>query len=463
MIKNLNELQKTLAFAGVAVFMMLLAFITAPRQVTPDAFLDQGEPFFPDFDDPNEATTLEVIEFNKETGETVPFKVTFKEGRWTIPSHHDYPADGKDRLAKTAAAIIEIKKDDFRSDNVADHEACGVLDPLDESITTLEGRGKRVTIRGGNDQVLADIIIGKEIEGRSGFRFVRLPGQKRVYAARFKDEISTKFEDWIETDLLKVNRSDITQVTLKDYSVNERTRRVDMRDVVVLDKDGSDWKANRMRSNEEVDNSKMSALLSALDGLSIVGVRPKPAGLSASLTKESDGFSITQSDMLSLQSKGYFFAQDGSLLSNEGELQAKTKDGVIYTLRFGEVVYGSGLAVTAGTEEEEDQAKGKGENRYLFITTKFDPSVFPEPKAPANTDFLNKPDSLWTDADKDNKELYDEHEKWRKNVEKGQNTSDELNARFAKWYYVISADSFEKLHLKRKDLIKKKEEKEKKS
>ena len=71
-------------------------------------------------------------------------------GIWTIPSHRDYPADGMDRLSKTAAGVIGIKKDEFRSDNPTDHEALGVIGPLDEIETSLKGRGQRVTIKGKN-------------------------------------------------------------------------------------------------------------------------------------------------------------------------------------------------------------------------------------------------------------------------------------------------------------------------
>ena len=454
----MNEIKKTLIFGGTAVVLALLALVTAPRKITPNAFLDQGEPFFPEFTDPNVATSLEVIDFDEETGSAIPFKVLFKDGKWTIPSHHDYPADGKDRLAKTAAGVIGIKKDDFRTDNVADHEACGVIDPLDETATSLKGRGQRVTLKGENDQVLADFIIGKEIEGRENFRFVRVPGQKRVYAVRMDIDISTKFSDWIEADLMKVNKDDIKQVILRDYSINERTGFVNQRDVLILDKKGDEWTANRMAANQEVDKTKMNNLLSAIDELSIVGVRPKPEGLSASLQRVSGDISISQASLLSLQSKGYYFSRDGRLLSNEGELQARTKDGVVYTLRFGEVVYGSGTEVSAGTDSdgEESEKKGAGENRYLFITTNFDASEFPEPKKPRNTDFLSKPDSLWTDADRKNKELQDTHEEWEKKIETGKKLSADLNARFADWYYVISAKSFDKLNLTRKDLIKQK-------
>ncbi|MDZ7309311.1 MAG: hypothetical protein ONB49_19950, partial [candidate division KSB1 bacterium] len=117
---------------------------------------------------------------------------------------------------------------------------------------------------------------------------------------------------------------------------------------------------------------------------------------------------------------------------------------------------GQGEAVTAGIDSLTNQpASGPGENRYLFITTSFDPKLLPpEPRKPRNTDFANKPDSLWTDADRENKRLQDEYDEWQKKMDKGRNLSNDLNARFAKWYYVISAASFDKLHLSRKDLVK---------
>jgi len=439
----MKETKKTVLFAGVAIVLAALALIFAPKRITPNAFLDQGEPLFPEFTDPNEAITLEVIEFDEVTGSAKPFKVTFKEGRWTIPSHHNYPADGKDRLARTAAGVIDIKKDDFRSDNLSDHEVCGVIDPCDET-AGLTGRGQRVTVKGNNEKVLADLIIGQPVENREGFRFIRVPGQKRVYASRIDIDISTEFKDWIEADLLQVDKNKINRVDLRDYSINERTMSVEQRDDLELSLKDGVWKADRMKSNQQVDSAKMQDLLATLDDLTIVGVRPKPEGLSASLKKESNERNVSQSDILSLQNKGFYFTRDGQLLSNEGELKVQTKDGVNYTLCFGEVVYGSGLAVTAGVDEDRGEGKSSAaQNRYLFVTTEFNEKAFPEPKKPANTDFLKKPDTAWTDEDRANKAL---------------RLSEELNSRFADWYYVISDDSFEKLHLKRRDLVVKKEE-----
>ncbi len=455
----MSETRRTMTYAGAALLLLTLAFLTAPRHITPDAFLDRGEAFFPEFTDPNVATTLEVIEFDEETAAARPFQVTFNKNKWTIPSHHDYPADGKERLAKTAAGVIGIKKDDFRSNNVADHEAFSVLDPLDQTVTTLKGRGKRVTIKGESGQILADLIIGNKLEGRANLRFVRLPDQKRVYVSRIDIDISTQFEDWIDRALLQVNQSDIEQMTLKDYSINERTGTINQRDVVILDRDQDSWKANRMSSTQEVDSTKFDALLKAIEELSIVGVRPKPEGLSQSLSRSEGGEGMSQADLLSLQSKGYYFTRDSNLVSNEGELEIRSSQGVVYTLRFGEILYGTGDSVTAGTDtsNEDDQEQGPGENRYLFITASFDPNRFPEPAQTNDTDFLNKPEDDWTDTDRKNKELKDNHDEWLRKVEEGRELSDRLNTRFADWYYVISSSSFDKVHLKRSDLVKQKE------
>ena len=455
----MSETQKTMAWAGAAILLLVLAFLTAPRGITPDAFLDQGEAFFPEFTDPNLATTLEVIEFDEETAAARAFKVTFTQGRWTIPSHHEYPADGKDRLSKTAAGVIDLRKDDFRSNSVADHEACGVIDPLDQTVTTLKGRGKRVTIKGESDQVLADLIIGSALEGRENFRFVRLPDQKTVYLARIDIDISTRFEDWIERDLLQVNQREIQQIILKDYSINERTGTINQRDVVIFDRTDDTWNANGMSSNQEVDSTKINDLLMAIEELPIVGVRPKPEGLSQNLSRSEEESAISSADVLSLQSKGYYFTRDRNLVSNEGELEVGTSQGVIYTLRFGEILYGTGDSVTAGTDtsKEDETESGPGENRYLFISTSFDQKQFPEPAQPGSTDFLNKSEEDWTDSDRTNKELKDRHDEWQQKMTVGQELSNQLNARFADWYYVISSSSFDKIHLQRSDLVKRKE------
>jgi hypothetical protein len=175
------------------------------------------------------------------------------------------------------------------------------------------------------------------------------------------------------------------------------------------------------------------------------------------MTERLEALTISREDMLSLQTRGYYLTRTGDMMSNEGELQVSTDEGIVYTLRFGEILYGTGEAISAGAESASDQASGPGENRYLFVSARFDESLVTPPPRPANTDFEGKEESALTDEDKENRSLAQAYKTWEENVKKGRETADALSKRFAPWYYVISASSFDKIHLERTDLVKKKE------
>ena len=450
----MSELKKTSVCCGAALVLVVLVLLTGPRRAVPDAFFDVGESFFPEFTDPDTATSLEVITFDEDTAAAAVFLVTNRNGLWTIPSHHDYPADGEERLANIAAGVIAIIKDDFRSDLVTDHESFGVIDPHDQSVSTLRGRGRRVTFKGASEQVLADIIIGDRVEGRPGYSFVRVPDQNRVYAARTDINISTRFNDWIETNLLGVERDDVKRTVLNEYQIDERTGGVQRRGEFIVDRVQRDvWTANDVPAGMEVDDVQMNLLIGGIMGLEIVGVRPKPEGLSGNLRQAFQERTITNADLQTLRSRGFYPTQAGDMLSNEGELLVRTEEAVLYTLRFGEILYGSGNAVAVGDESSDDQDAGVGENRYVLITADFDSSGLTEPSRPSNRDFENKAEEQWTDADREYKEQADLVAQWERRTETGQRRAAELATRFAKWYYVISAGTYDRVHKTREELL----------
>jgi hypothetical protein len=75
--------RKTATFGGVALALLLLTWVTAPRVVTPEVFADRGEVLFPEFRDPNAAASLEAIQFDPQTATVRPLKVQNRNGRWT--------------------------------------------------------------------------------------------------------------------------------------------------------------------------------------------------------------------------------------------------------------------------------------------------------------------------------------------------------------------------------------------
>jgi Domain of unknown function (DUF4340) len=416
----MHELQKTALFCVVAVVLAAAAVVVDPGTATPEIFSDQGEVFYPDFTDPQAPKAIEVVAYDEDTATASPLQVEFRDNKWIIPSHYSYPADAESRLAKTAAALMELRKDIIVSDNVDDQAEYGVIDPLDQAATSLVGRGKRVTLRDGDGKALADFIVGKKVEDKPGYRYMRVPGQRRTYAVKTDADVSASFEDWIETDLLKLASGDVRRVFINRYSINERQGTLENVEKLNLVKNGGKWSISGAGT---VNQNKMNDLTGALEKLRIVDVQPKPEGLSRDL-KTSKGIQLTAESYNSLRGHGFFINQfTGQLLSNEGEITVETANGLQYTLRFGEIAGGGAAAEEAERESSEKQPTEEGERRYVFITVDYSQARAKQYAAEGK-----EPDK------------------------KGQELADELRARFADWYYVISGADFNKLRPSRRDL-----------
>ena len=71
----------------------------------------------------------------------------------------------------------------------------------------LAARAERIR-PGRDDKVLADLIIGKQVEGREGQYYVRKEKQDVVYQVEIDlEKFSTDFGNWIEKDLLQMRTS----------------------------------------------------------------------------------------------------------------------------------------------------------------------------------------------------------------------------------------------------------------
>jgi len=473
------EARKTLLFAGSAGVLALLAAFTGWTPAAPVELAEQGKPFYEAFSDPLKATALEVIDYDELTGSPRPFKVELADGRWSIPSHHNYPADAKDRLAKTAKSVIDLRKETFRSDRAQDHESMGVVDPLDPEAPGTKGRGRRVRFFDSGGIILADFIIGKEAgEGR---RYVRVPGDRKTWAVKTEAEISAKFEDWVETDLLQLASSSIRRVVIDKYSFDAAEGEIKDRSTQVLAREdsGGAWKLNELKEEtEEVHTENVNSMVWALDDLKIAGVRAKPP-LIAKAKDLNELAKLPRQEIMAiageLQRRGFFVFTDKqgktfNIVCNDGEMTVSCDDGIAYSLRFGGVLLGNEL-VSSGAEEPKkkdekpEDPKASNDHRYLFVSARFDDSLIPadpaEPK-PYAADPAKKPEDQKADEEKAKKEREDWEQKKKdreKKLEDGRKRAETLSRRFAEYYYVISADAFKKLRLDRASLVKAKEKK----
>jgi hypothetical protein len=436
----MDHTTRTIIFGVAAVVAVSMGFATSiwvePKD--PDKFSDEGTEFFPKFTDPGQAKSIEVSIFNQASSSAETFRVAFKDGLWTIPSHNDYPADGEEQLGKTAASVIGITRDSLESESKDDHEAMGVVDPLDDTIASGEGRGTKVKLLDGEGNTLVDYIIGKPAEDDPTRYYIRNAEEERTYLVKLDINLSTRFADWVEPDLLDVERNDIIDLYIDDYALVEKklpdgSNELDIEEGERMrlhrESGGFQWTLDGLdAATETLKTGVVNAMLTALDDLRFIGVRPKPDFFDAVLRGEVQ-VSPTDLSLIarSLQAKGYYLTRpsaDGNLglFSREGSLVVGTADGVSYQLLVGNVFVGTQTEIEIGGESEEaaetsepaeeppaegdsaaddasgaedteaaeneaateeELAPGEQRSRYLFILTEFDEALLgPRPEPP---------------------------------------------------------------------------------
>ena len=367
-------------------------------------------------------TSIKIVNFDAKTGKPQPFEVTKTKAGYTIPSHENYPADQGKHLAQAAASVSKLKVISVAGDKKA-HEDFGVVDPEGAGVGLGAANvGTRVTLKDAKGDNLADFIIGKTVADAQGQRYVRLAGKNQVYTVAIDMQyLSTRFEDWIEKDLLQIDPLDLKKVALADYSVITEQRLLPIggkiqpiavpvglneRSAMELSYDakGLKWEVDKwtvfkdrkpmpekMGAEQEVNQQKLDELKGALDDLQIADVRRKPAGLGGDI---KEFIEKSPSAVESLVQRGFYPMEVNNpetgkpvfqVLSDQGDVVAKMSDGVEYVLRFGGVAGGKAAEEKPAKPEDKEnphEAKPAASKllRYLFVVTRFNDSMVPKPE-----------------------------------------------------------------------------------
>ena len=277
------------------------------------------------------------------------------------------------------------------------------------------------------------------------------------------------------------------------------------------DKDSAKPVSEELKDNEEVDSTNLNDLRNALGDLQIIDVARKPAGLSADL-KAAESFVNDVEAVSSLQQRGFLPLPSGAILSTEGQTVIGMKDGVEYVLRFGAgtTVTELGEAGSGGDGSDATEESAEKAARYLLVMAQFNEDLLEKPDL-AELPSLPEEDSKDTESKEQPEDQKGEDEKTeaevssdekesvdpnataadllkqadeaeaamqkaievRRQVERenrrkqesfdekvvdGKKRVEELNGRFADWYYIVSDEEFKKIHLNREAVIKAKAE-----
>ena len=520
----MNEWTKTGVFGGLALVVVVVAVISKPRIENVALHEMEGKLLFADkFDEENRDTAarLEIVTFDEDFGELRRFAVgKHKEtGQWSIDPDQ-YPADNQEQLVKALTALTGLKVIGVHSEVQQDQEACQVVEPdIDELSTVSSGVGTLVTVRDKTNSEMVSLVIGKKVSEEGNQRYVRLPDNNVIYVVDVDTgPLSTDFKDWIETDLLDLASLDIRSVLLKDYALiptSQGRLQMQMKSDIHLgwNTEESAWALDNMvqykeneptetalLDDEELNSQTLNDLKFALDELEIESVKKKPEGLGADLGVDSS-LANNPEGLRSLQELGFFPVQnqqgDGiELLSANGEMHVSLQTGVQYVIRFGEIV------ADISAEAEDIQ-------RYMVVTAMLDesmlvpPTLEPETPAEPEAEPAADPDPATEEKDeaadpaaddagacqdtppqpdagddkpeaeeqpaepaadeqKDPRQLeferkMNEYQEKRKDAIKRVQV---LNERFADWYYQISEETYNKIHLGASDIIQSKKDAE---
>ena len=501
----MKETTQTLWFGGVALATVLLAVFTQPSSATLDTDSLRGKPLTEVFE-VEEAKSLKIVKYNEETATLSEFEVAEQDGVWTIPSVGGYPADAIKQMAEASTTVMDREILSLVSQSAADHQKFGVVEPSANLDPGQIGVGTRVTLAKGDGSALVDLIIGKEVKDSDNQHYVRRTTQDVVFITEIDpNSLTTKFEDWIEDDLLKLNTFDLAKIQIKDYT-SELFQRglqiglsIDQRSELTLGYDDSEsaWTAQKLLafnqdtksfetftlgSNEQLNNEVLNELKDALADLRIIDVEQKPEGLSSDL-KAGEDFLSNQASQLSLMRRGFAptTGESGApeILSTEGELVCTLNNGVEYVLRFGNLRDDESSEDSVASAELKSE-ESKDLNRYLFVMAQFNSTAItppelevvpelPEASEESSEDSTNQEtadegsedESVASDplaqlkADREaiiqrNERALDEFEQ---KIETAKQRVEVLNERFGDWYYVVSNDVFKKMRLGREDVI----------
>ncbi|XZE20933.1 DUF4340 domain-containing protein [Pirellulaceae bacterium SH449] len=411
----MNEGSKTGVFALIAGAVALLAWVTTPRNtVDQSAKARMGAVLFEEFKDPLDASWLKIVRFDDAQQATVEFEVAkdAKSGLWSIPSRDGYPADASKQMAEAATLFVGLKALDVASEKRTDQELFGVLEPSVQREQGGDGVGMLVQMRDAKNNILVDIVIGKETD--DGKRFLRAPNEDVIYVADINtNPLSTDFKQWIEGDLLKLSSNDIETIGIKDYqlvptnqglalsrnyeaTINfvSSTGQWEPKQITTY---GAEGREERVLTDEEQLNAtKLNDIKTTLDRLTLADVAKKPTGLAADL--KGNRKQLGEDALLSLAKRGFYpdpQQKDGDVVefySENGELIVSLRNGVQYVLRLG----GSAGADMSQPIDSSDEGK-ISINRYLLVTCRLDESKIPEAlleKAPETVEELKAMESL---------------------------------------------------------------------
>jgi len=244
------------ALIVVAALAIGLAVITSKRntQPAPDAI---GRAVLPDLQ-VNDVAVLAVVAA-EETA-----TITRTETGWVVPAKYNYPADFE-KVRSTLLALADLKVGQV----VTLDDALRSRLKLSATAVDGAGTGTLLELRGQDGETLASLIMGENRmrstpSGRGGpdgypdGRYVSADGGKTGYlVSEDLSDLAGDQKDWLDAEITSVAAADMAEITLTAPDGAALTLR----------RENGSLTLDALAEDEELDNSKLYAVESALNYL----------------------------------------------------------------------------------------------------------------------------------------------------------------------------------------------------
>jgi len=202
--------------AVTLLFVILAAWVVALDASKVRPAIDP-RPMFPNLDI-GEASSLTI---ESSSGE---IEITKNDsGDWVVPARDGYPAR-RAPLVQTVGGLADLELIEAKTARTDWHHFLGLVAPEDG------GDGVRITLRGAEGEVMADVIVGNMPEGNAtepdgrGRIHVRRADEDQTWLARGSLSLHTDVTSWLATHLYdidadRVREAHVTSAAGDDYTL----------------------------------------------------------------------------------------------------------------------------------------------------------------------------------------------------------------------------------------------------
>ncbi len=431
----MNGAFRTTAIMGLlaaAIVFGAIYFYPQPAEIVVDAKVNQN--LFETYET-NDVRSISIAQYSDDSNRIEQFRLRRKGERWVIPSAGDYPATRIARIGEVAKSLLDRTVLSLATEDEQGHVEYGVVDPTETGgKSSRSSLGMRIDLLDRNRGDIASLIIGKPVPGNNDGvqrHYVRVPGQPAVYELEISKNIfKTRFEDWIDPNLMELPPPNSTEVSISQVDVDQyrlnpnrianslrksitRTRfEIDKARVKKLKfesfKDGEFAEQKLTATQQGEVQSTLRSLLN-IRYIDVVGKPKAAATVLLNPSKLSDAAAFEP-----LEQFGFRIGKAGEIEAANGEVSATTTDGVRVRL-------------LVGTLAQRADSENLDLNFHSMLIAELQESSFEEPTKPEGVEEDSSENKIYLRA-------MEELNRKRKSAEL---RIDDLNKNWSKWIYIV--------------------------